>query len=109
MIRRSGSFSLRRGDGGEAEIANPLETLANLTDVWIVLAVALMMALVAHWGVDMTSTVNVSAFDESALTELDPDFDLGALQEEGESDSAYEEMGMAYRDADGRVYIVQEP
>jgi hypothetical protein len=108
MIKRKSPFAARRNDGGEADIANPLEAIANLTDVWVVLAVALMMALVAHWGVDMTTETSVSAFDESSLTALDSSFDLGALQDASE-DAEYEEMGMAYRGADGTIYIVQEP
>jgi hypothetical protein len=105
MIRRgSSTFAARRSEDSEASIVNPLETLANLTDVWVVLAVALMMAVAVNWGVDMAS--QVQEFDESAMTEVDPDFDMSALQDATDEED-FEELGTAYRGADGKIYIVE--
>ena len=110
MIRRNSPFAARRNNSStEEEISNPLEALANLTDVWLVLAVALMMSLIAGWNLDITSP-SVPTFEDAQLVEVEEELDLTTMESEDPSEnSEYEELGRAYRDANGTVYIIEDP
>ena len=104
MIRRS-SFSLAAAaaEADEDLEVNPLESVANLSDVMLVLAVALMVALVAHWGVNMT---DVSLINESNMQPIEADMsDQMASEADGETN--YEEVGTVYKDKEtGQLYVV---
>ena len=51
MLKRK----LRREEA-ESEDVNPMEGVANLADVMLVLAVGMMLALVVAWNVDIASS-----------------------------------------------------
>jgi hypothetical protein len=99
-------FNGRFSDGGSftKEFANPIEGMANLADVMLVMAVGLMLALVVNWNVDIASkSEEASAAEE--VTAID------GLSGEGtplDDDTQYEELGVVYRDpATGKLYMVE--
>jgi hypothetical protein len=102
MIRRSARLTSRYSDG-ESQSVNPLESVANMTDVMLVLAVALMLALIAHWSIDVSSVTEV---DESQMQAADDS--TAAEVKESASDKVYEEVGKVYRDPDtGQTFIIE--
>jgi hypothetical protein len=87
------------------ESINPLETAANITDVMLVFAVALMVALVARWGVDIS---NVMQIDESNLESVTADVTPSDIADSGAGNS-YEEVGKVYKDvATGELYVLED-
>lgn len=89
-------------DGDEA---NPMESMANLADVMLVLACGLMLALMLRW--------NVSVSPETEVTMGDDVSEVGDLQEalrDAEGDgSSYVRKGTVYEDPDtGKYYLVED-
>lgn len=102
MIRRSFSLAAAAADDEELEV-NPMESVANLSDVMLVLAVALMVALVAHWGVNMTDVAKIA---ESNMQPIDANTDTNSASA-ADGDTSYEEVGTVYRDTEtGQLYVV---
>lgn len=90
----------RRHHGFEAETANPMENLANLVDIMLVFACALMIAIITHWNVDLTQQ-KISEEDLELVE--DPQM---AIQNNIES-SNFESKGVVYEDPEtGDLYIV---
>ena len=104
MIRRTYSFSQAVAADEEDFEVNPMESVANLSDVMLVLAVALMVALVAHWGVNMT---DVAKLNESNMQPIEADISGDTFSQEADGETNYEEVGTVYRDTDtGELYVV---
>ena len=101
-MRRLSVRSLRsRSDDASV---NPMDSISNLADAMLVLAVGIMLALIINWNVDITApkTAQPAApvpFDESELTEA-PD---GAEVLEG---GELQEMGTVYYDAENNTYYI---
>ena len=105
--------------GGED--VNPMNYLSNLSDVMLILAVGIMLALVVHWNVDITASGGQAQGNTgengSVLVDKDhavtmTDEELARLQEQsgvtggGES---LEKRGEEYYDAEtGTYYIVRD-
>jgi hypothetical protein len=106
MIRRQAAFSVSRHGGFDTEgDANPLETVANLSDVMLVLAVALMLALIVHWRVDVSAGSDLS---DQTLEPIETEMTEGRSQDTLSGDG-YEEVGTVYRDsATGEMYLLTE-
>lgn len=109
-LSRNRSFSF-----DEEKDINPMEGVANLADVMLVLAVGMMLALIVAWNVDVFSTspeaTPVAAEEAVELTE---EYDELA-ESDGQSDDSEEldeygltEYGKVYKDADGNLYLVGE-
>jgi hypothetical protein len=107
-------MKLRRNRlGGEIfsgdESVNPMDGVANLADVMLVLACGLMLALIINWNVDVsiTSAKSDAPVATPALTEIES----GASGEETplDDETEYEELDVAvYRDpATGKLYMVE--
>lgn len=107
MNRRFGVGKLSKTAPLPQEDINPMDGLANLADVMLVLACGLMLALIINWNVDIggisgrtvavqqgqevTSELQSSTADWQALTQSDQ----------------YEKMGVVYKDpATGKMYLV---
>jgi hypothetical protein len=104
MIRRSSGMSVRRYSGDEHEDVNPLETVANLSDVMLVFAVALMLALVSRYSVNMAQT----ELDEEDLETVDQE-EAEAVASDIAEGKGYEEVGTMYKDPDtGEVYVLSK-
>ncbi|MDO4841306.1 MAG: DUF2149 domain-containing protein [Phoenicibacter congonensis] len=102
--RRNATFSSRNFSFEADDDVNPMETVANLSDVMLVFAVALMLAIVTHWGVDISS--NLTTFDSEDMEAIDEAQTEDVIQN---STSGYEELGRAYKDpTTGEVYVIQD-
>ena len=107
MTRLSGkSLRSRQSDPP----VNPMDSVSNLADAMLVLAVGIMLALIINWNVDIsagtteqaTSTDPAISFEQDDLTESQDD----AKTIEGD----LTEMGKVYYDQQtGTYYIVENP
>lgn len=85
---------------GEDGIANPMDSLGNLTDVMLVFACGLMVALIMNLNVDM------SRLDEAVIRYEDKSKNVNVENVEG---SGMQEIGKVYKDPKtGKTYIVDQ-
>jgi hypothetical protein len=89
-----------------AEVAsevNPLEAVANISDVMLVFAVALMLALLAHWGVNASESATL--IDAENMQKVDSSTASDVI--DSETGKGYQEVGKIVRDPDtGDDYAV---
>ena len=103
MIRRTFAIANRWGESGEDD-PNPMEMVANVSDVMLVLAVALMVALISRMGVSME---DIAKIDESNMEAVDVDISQDSSTETTDGSTQYEEVGTVYRDTEtGELYVV---
>lgn len=102
MLRRFGSGRLSTASRKSQEDVNPMDGVSNLVDAMLILAVGIMLALIMHWNVDVTSVQNVE--------ELNNAENLNDKQiEEVENNSGLQEKGVVYQDPDtGKYYVKVE-
>ena len=114
-------MSGRLSSQNQAESVNPMESLANLSDLMIVLAVGIMLALVMNWNVDIGSTAFIAI---GGQTEAEPGAKSGSedalafngdnMEELGSGAASIdsgemERLGAVYYDeAAGTYYIVAD-
>lgn len=93
----------RRGSGRfESDEVNPMENLANLVDVMLVFACALMIAIITYWNVDLSRIMDI--VDREDLEKID---DINSSVEQEIDDEAFEAKGTVYEDPEtGELYIV---
>jgi hypothetical protein len=88
-----------------SENINPLESVANITDIMLVLAVALMLALITRLGVSMGALAEV---DESNLRPVTPDITRSEITD-STSGKGYREVGTVYEDPEtGKKYYIED-
>ena len=114
----------RRTERFSGESVDPMNYLSNLSDAMLVLAVGIMLALIVHWNVDISTggrsdNVNgssVAAEGEGGQSIIDRDnaitFTPEQLEQmdatEGENDEGMEKLGEVYYDAaTGKYYIIE--
>lgn len=86
----------------EDEAADPMSGVANLSDVMLVLACGLMVAIVAFWRVDLSRVASI--IDREQMREVT---NAEQVTDKGEVGSGFESMGTAYTDPEtGKVYII---
>lgn len=106
MRRRGGRLALGAAagtDGLDSADPSPMESVSNLSDVMLVLAVSLMIMIIARLGVTMS---DVTALDEDALQPIDASISESST-ESSDGTGAYEEVGTVYRDIEtGELYVV---
>ncbi len=118
----------RRDRFGEKADVNPLNYTGNLSDAMLILAVGIMLALVVHWNVDVSTSggdmsdsgkslsqnanegsggeesVNkdkASSFSSDDMQQLDNPEDL-------DGGSGMDKLGEVYYDADsGKYYVIE--
>ena len=84
----------------DEELPDPMSNLANLSDIMLVFACGLMVALILHLKVDVTR------FDEAVVTYKDDSTAASTIQRSGDG---MEEMGTIYKDPKtGKTYITKE-
>jgi hypothetical protein len=99
------------------ESVNPMDSLSNLSDLMIVLAVGIMLALVMNWNVDIGATAFVSigtgvGVEGGAGTDEALAFSGDSMEEVGSGAAAIDsgEMGrlgsVFYGEETGSYYIV---
>ena len=100
MIRGSG---LRGSSLREEEDVQPMQYVANLTDVMLVLACGLMAAVILNWNVDLSKT-RVEILQREQMKELD---NAEELEQDIQSSSSFEQKGTVYEDPEtGKLYVV---
>ena len=106
----------RRRRRFEDEDVNPITYVSNLSDVMLIFAVGIMLALVTYWRVDMTppqqyvvtedgQVVDVSSaqtFTEEEREKMRSD------ATEGEAREGMEKTGEVYYDPDTQTYYIVE-
>ena len=101
-LGRGNSLKSDYMDGSLGEGGDPMESMGNLMDVMLVFACGLMVALVAHYNVNLNASPDL----KGNVEELDEQLEQVA---EGIADdsTAYAEVGSVYRDVrTGQLYIV---
>lgn len=106
----------RLNSRSETEGVNPLDGVANLADVMLILAVGIMLALVINWNVDIgtlaydTKQPQDSNVDiENALSFENDDMEKIESETEQVDGSGLEKLGTVYFDEDtGKYYIINE-
>jgi len=94
-----GSKLLGRSISGQID---PMASMSNLMDVMLVFACGLMIALIAHYNVELSPSSPEIGNMEEIDGELEP-IDEGI----SDSESQYAEVGMVYRDIEtGQLYVV---
>jgi len=102
---------LNRRSAQSDDTANPMDGVANLADVMIVLAVGIMLALIINWNVDVGATAYI---DPSAQTAPNnalalEDGNMEEVTDTGEevNSDEMEKLGSVYYDeASGKYYII---
>lgn len=107
-MRRLSARSLRsRSDDAPV---NPMDSISNLADAMLVLAVGIMLALIINWNVDISAgtTDKAASADPSISFEQD---DLTESQDDAKTiEGDLTEMGKVYYDQEtGTYYIVENP
>lgn len=99
-FQSSGFYSDGYDDGDDAD---PRVGLVNLADVMLVFACGLMISLVSHWGVNL-STVDTVTSEE--MRQVD---DVESMVEGMKSGSnGYSERGKVYQDPEtGKLYLLE--
>jgi len=96
MIRRT--FSISAQNQEYEEEPNPLEMVANLSDVMLILAVALILSIVAKWGLDFAN------LDEDLMTLVQQE-----QTQTAKLDSSYVEVGTVYKNpTSGEIYLLPD-
>ena len=115
--RRNGN----RFDGGED--INPMNYVANMSDAMLILAVGIMLALIVHWNVDVSTNLDGTPSEEapSAQTDVAIDKDSAVTFEEEDMEQVdnnqdmsqgegMDKLGEVYFDkASGKYYVVAKP
>jgi len=89
---------------------NPMDSVSNLADAMLVLAVGIMLALIINWNVDISAgTTDKTASRDPAIS-FEQD-DLTESQDDAKTiEGDLTEMGKVYYDQEsGTYYIVENP
>ena len=107
MTRLSGkSLRSRQSDPP----VNPMDSVSNLADAMLVLAVGIMLALIINWNVDISAGKTEQAASADPAISFEQD-DLTESQDDAKTiDGDLTEMGKVYYDQEtGTYYIVENP
>lgn len=88
---------------------NPMDYVSNLSDVMLILAVGIMLALIVHWNVDITPQDSSAASDPMQAEAVFTEDELDSMRDDAtESPDVLEKRGELYYDAEtGTYYIVE--
>lgn len=107
-IHRSASRRGRRRRRSEEDI-NPMNYIANLSDVMLILAVGIMLSLVLHWKVDLESVKEQDTVQEDTEDVITTTFTDDDLEDSTEVPDTVERLGDVYYDPEtGTYYILDE-
>ena len=101
--RRPARRARRRSLYGGGEDVNPMNYLSNLSDVMLILAVGIMLALILHWNVE----IQPSGSSETNNSKSAVSFSEDDLQGTEEMPDDLEQMGSIYYDARTGKYYYQ--
>ena len=99
-MNKKGRYGYSFGDG---EDLNPMNYISNLSDVMMLLAVGIMLALIMHWNVPIQTSQETVEQNQETVVEFTED-DLESTNELPEN---MEKTGEVFYDPDsGSYYIV---
>lgn len=102
-MRRKYAHTLKRS-GFEEEDVDPNASVSNMSDCMLLIAVAVMIALITHWNIDITGATQV---DTDAMQHVDDPI-VDAKGESSDGSTEYEQAGTVYKDTKtGELYIVK--
>ena len=107
MTRLSGkSLRSRQSDPP----VNPMDSVSNLADAMLVLAVGIMLALIINWNVDISAGKTEQAASADPAISFEQD-DLTESKDDAKTiEGDLTEMGKVYYDQEtGTYYIVENP
>ena len=89
---------------------NPMDSISNLADAMLVLAVGIMLALIINWNVDISAGKTEQAASAGPAISFEQD-DLTESQDDAKTiEGDLTEMGKVYYDQEtGTYYIVENP
>ena len=105
MIRRRYGHGLSR-TVAEADDVNPSANVVNIADCMLVLMLGILVALISHYGLDLTQPMQPVDQNEDIMgIEVNLDAD-----DDGEIDEGYEQQGTVYYDpsTDSYYYVDSE-
>lgn len=119
MGRRKRRKGNRFDDG---EDINPLNYVANMSDAMLILAVGIMLALIVHWNVDVSTTGGDMSGEETPMVQGDDEADISNAitfeetdmeqidgSENMEEGDGMDKLGEVYYDAaSGKYYIIEK-
>lgn len=120
MIRKDRRRRDRFDDGSDV---NPMNYVANMSDAMLILAVGIMLALLIHWNVDVSTTGGDDSdkgmtLNEQGNEQIDMDsavqFDETDMEEREKPESmeggdGMDKLGEVYYDAaSGKYYVVKD-
>lgn len=109
MLKRR--FSNNNAEPFETEEVNPMEGVANLSDVMLVLAVGLMLALVMAWKLDWSAVANMQKVESEEMVELEQQAETLSSSDseaaQSPEDFGLHEAGKLYMDDEGNFYILE--
>ncbi len=107
MTRLSGKSLRSRHDDAPV---NPMDSVSNLADAMLVLAVGIMLALIINWNVDISGAKTAQDAQADSSISFAQD-DLTESQDDaGTIEGDLTEMGKVYYDQEtGTYYIVTNP
>ena len=112
-MRRSGKLLGRRAFSDREDV-NPMSYMSNLSDVMLVLAVGIMMALVIAWDVDIINT-NPEEQTSSSMAQVEElqseVLDMNVTDQKDEDSVSIEDYGLTeygtvYIDDEGNLYVL---
>ena len=102
-MRRRSRRTRRKTLYNAGEDVNPMEFLANLSDVMLILAVGIMLALILHWEVEIQSTEEATETEGKESVSFSED----DLQNMDQMPEDVKEMGNVYYDPQTGKYYYQ--
>lgn len=101
MIRRRHGHNLSRTPV-EVEDVNPSANIVNIADCMLVLMLGILVALISHYGLDLTQEMQPVDENEDIIgIEVNLDAD-----DDGKIDGTFEKSGTVYYDASTDSYYV---
>ena len=92
------------------EDVNPMNYVSNLSDVMLILATGIMLALIIHWQIDVdtVSAEETTQTEEEGSVDVTTTFTDDDLENSQEVPDSLEELGAVYYDAEtGTYYIIK--
>lgn len=106
-IRSRSRGRARRSRYNDGEDVNPMNFVSNLSDVMLILAVGIMLALILHWNLEINTTENAEG--NQSEQESVVSFEDSELEEQETLPEDMERKGEVYYDAaSGKYYIVED-
>ena len=105
MLRRTGSKGLVKTAFEEDDV-NPMESVSNLSDAMLILAVGIMLALIIHWNVNISDGQRVVDIDNTEEISHMDNLDNEEINEVSQDEGLSEKGRVLYDEKTGKYYMV---